>query len=131
MYALSTAVLGSWRHAHRSSIFLREFIIKPNLGFMFRLDGPAHPEKVVKHSLVIGAIETHSAKRRVVIGTIGCRGGRGDRGDGGVFLASGLLLNWLGFDSFIFDRGAGFGFDVAKAFVVISIEVGGNFRKVV
>lgn len=57
------------------------------------------------------------------------------------FLTSRLLLDWLGFDWlgfdglgfdglgfdwFSFDCDVGFGFDVAEAFVVIGIEVGGG-----
>ena len=46
-------------------------------------------------------------------------------------MTSVLLLDGLGFDRFNFDGGAGFGFDVAKTFVVVGIEAGGGLIEVV
>ena len=82
-------------------------------------------EKVVEHSTIIGTIKAHIATRRIL------------KGVGGVaramsaFFASGLLLDRLGFNGLIFDCGSRFGFDVAEAFVVIGVEVGGGLSKVV
>ncbi len=82
-------------------------------------------EKVVEHSTIIGAIKAHISTRRIL------------KGVGGVaramsaFFASGLLLDGLGLNRLILDCGGGFGFDVAKAFVVIGVEVGSGLSKVV
>ena len=76
---------------------------------------PTESEKVIEQSTIIGAIEAHSATGRVLKGLSWGRRVRI------AFLTNRLLLDMLGFDRLSFDRGAGFGFEFAKAFVVIGV----------
>ena len=118
---VSVATPSGRSHARRSKPVLMVSTTVHSLGSILWSGGPTESEKIVEHSTIISAIKAQRVTRTILRAASGGRGGRRFRS---VVLASGLLLDSFSFDRLRFDRGARFGFDVPKTFVVVGVEIG-------